>query len=224
MFAIDEQTGRASALTRRLIDESDRRSVASEARRRRWQQLLTAFPDLAQMRVIDLGGVVGEWQRAPVQPASVLVVNLFDQEPVGTIDALTGDACALSAAEVGRFDLAYSNSVLDLVGGHSRRTEFANVVGSLAERHWVQTPNRYFPVDACTLFPFQPLLPLEVRAWLARRWPLGYRRTDDHTGSVLINLSRDPLSAAGLAAYFPDSEIWRERFYGLTKSLIAVRR
>jgi hypothetical protein len=225
----DRRDALATALTRRLTDESNPHSAASRARQRRWQLLLDAFPDLASMRVIDLGGLVGEWQRAPLRPASVLVVNLFDQAGADGIETLTVDACALSPSAFGAppgrpFDLVYSSSVLDLVGGHWRRVEFARVVGELADRHWVQTANRYFPLDAYTLFPFQPSLPLEARAWLAPRWPLGYRRAPDRHAGVLLNLERDPLSAAALAAYFPASEIWRERVAGLTKSVIAVKR
>ena len=86
-------------------------------------------------------------------------MNLFDQEPTDRVSTLTHDACTLCAADVGEFDLVYSNSVIDLVGGHTPRMAFASIVHELAGRHWLQTPNRYFPIDACTLFPFQPSLP-----------------------------------------------------------------
>src|SRR6185437_14583412 len=121
-----------------------------------------------------------------------------------------------------QFDLVFSNSVIDQVGGHYRRLGFAQTVHEMAPHHSVQTAYRYFPLDAYTLFPGQQSLPLCARAALSRHWPLGYRRDRDHRESVLRNLELESLSATALRAYFPDAAILKERIAGLVKSLIAV--
>lgn len=211
----------ASKITRLLTDATNPNSMASRARRRRWRRLAEIF-DLASMTVIDLGGLVDDWRRAPVRPRNVVVVNLFEQSPAPGIEAIVADACSLPAG-VGSFDLVYSNSVIDLVGGHARRLQFAEAVRDLSPHHWIQTAYRYFPIDAYSLFPFQQSLPLHARAFVVRHWPLGYRHASGLRESVLINLSVESLSASALGAYFPDSEILRERWCGLTKSLIACR-
>lgn len=210
-------------ITKVLTDSNDPRSLAARTRRQRWQRLYHRFPDLASMNVIDLGGVVGEWRWAPVRPARLTVVNLFEQASNGNARALVGDACVLPDALRGeRFDLVFSNSVIDQVGGHYRRLQFVESVATLSDHHWIQTAYRYFPIDAVTLFPAQQLLPLRARAAVTRHWPLGYRHARSERDSVMINLGIDGLSRTALCAYFPDSAIIAERMLGIVKSLIAV--
>ena len=50
-------------------------SLGERRRFRRWEWLHAAFPDIESMSVIDLGGTVEAWLRAPVRPASVHVVE-----------------------------------------------------------------------------------------------------------------------------------------------------
>jgi hypothetical protein len=212
-------------ITQLLTDSEDPRSLASRARRRRWDLLLEMFPTLSEMSVIDLGGVAVQWLQAPVRPASLTVVNIVRQPVDGGAEVFVGDACSLPPELLARrFDLVYSNSVLDQVGGHYRRLQFADTVRALGERHWIQTAYRYFPLDAYTLFPAQQLLPLQLRAAISRRWPLGYRHAREERESVLVNLEVDELSKTALRAYFPGAEIISERVLGMTKSLIAVKR
>jgi hypothetical protein len=153
-----------------------------------------------------------------------VAVNLFEQEAGAATDVFVGDACELPAALAGkRFDLVFSNPVIDQVGGHHRRLQFAENANALSDRHWIQTACPYFPLDAATLFPLQQQLPLAGRAWLARHWPLGHRRVSGWPDSVAINLEIEGLSKTALAYYFPDSKIVRERWAGVVKSLIAIR-
>jgi hypothetical protein len=212
-------------LTQYLTDTDDPRSLAARARTKRWQTLVRTFPDLAEMSVIDLGGVVSAWQQAPVRPAQLTVVNLFDQVAHGGVEVFIADACALPPELIRRdFDIVYSNSVMDLVGGHLRRMQFAANVHALGSRHWIQTAYRYFPLDSYTLFPLQQLLPLRARATIVRRWPFGHRHAQSQRDSVLNSLEVDSLSKTALEAYFPDSEILTERVAGMVKSLIALKR
>jgi hypothetical protein len=72
-----------------------------------------------------------------------------------------------------RFDLIYSNSVIEHVGGHWRRERYAETVHHFADHHWIQTPYRYFPVEPHWLFPFFQHLPISVKATITARWPMG---------------------------------------------------
>lgn len=212
-------------ITQLLTDTSDPRSLASRARRRRWERLYETFPDLGEMNVIDLGGVGARWRQAPIRPARLTLVNVADQPADDATEVFVADACSLpEELLLRRFDLVYSNSVLDQVGGHYRRMQFAAATRALSDRHWIQTAYRYFPMDAYTLFPGQQLLPLRARAAISRRWPLGYRHAADERESVLRSLEIDELSRTALKAYFPDAEIVTERVFGIVKSLIAVKR
>ncbi len=217
-------------LEERVLDVDDPSSLSGRARGRRWAKLWRRFPELDQMRVVDLGGTPRSWLRAPVRPLEVVCVNVDASEPEPPsrdgrlVRSVAGDACALPPSLRGeRFDLVYSNSVLEHVGGHSRRTAFAEAVHQLAERHWVQTPYRYFPLEPHFLFPALQFLPVRAQASLVQRWPFGhYRAVHAFDEAVASVLDVELLSVTEMSRYFPDSELVRERIAGLPKSLIAV--
>jgi hypothetical protein len=184
------------------------------------------FPALADMRVIDLGGVTRVWSQAPVQPREVTVLNTFPQEErADFIRTVVGDACDPPPSVRGqRWDLVYCNSVIEHVGGHWRRTALADSVHTLGDHHWVQTPYRFFPLEPHWLFPGLQFLPARARANVTLRWPLGaYRRVHERDQAVRWSLDTELLSRTEMQHYFPDSDIVSERIGPLVKSLISVR-
>jgi len=186
-------------------------------------RLRSAFPDIADMTVIDLGGRRSTWSTGALRPRSVLCVNLEHQDGADdTVRCVTGDACDDAfVRSLGTFDLAYSNSTIEHVGGHVRRAQFAANVRAVASHYWIQTPDRYTPVEPHAVLPGFQFLPVWLRWSLARRWPL----SPLGTGGDLLEeiLSIDLLSATELRFYFPDAQIWKERVAGLPKSLVAYR-
>lgn len=200
-------------------------SFAARSRARRQTMLYGAFPELADMRVLDLGGRPGFWLTAPVRPAHVLSVNLAEHaRPADWIDTRAADACDLPPDLLtGRFDLVVSNSVIEHVGGHHRREQFAANVRAVAPHHWVQTPYRYFPVEPHWLFPGQQFLATPLKARLSRRWTHGYMHAADDAAAVSGALSIELLGITEMRHYFPDADIVPERFAGLVKSIIAKR-
>ena len=195
------------------------------ARARRAAKLLETFPDLADMTVLDLGGEPPFWRTFTVRPASVTVLNLmsFDvDEP--WLETAVGDACDPPAdVAARRYDLVISNSVIEHVGGHGPRQRFADVVHRAADRHWVQTPYRYFPVEPHWVFPGMQFLPLRARAEVTRRWPLSPGRADNLPEAIANAASVELLSLTEMRTYFPGSRLWYERFGGLIKSVVAIK-
>ena len=217
----------AAHVLRQTIAGTGSHSVAGWARRRRWQMFLNRFPDLQSARVIDLGGTPEFWAGAPVRPAHLTIVNLTsgNHETAPGIEIVEGDACDAANAVGGKtYDIVFSNSTIEHVGGHDRCQAFARSVRVLAPRHWIQTPYRYFPIEPHFVFPLFQFMPVALRYRVAARWPLSYARSlggtlDDPIGTVL---AVDLLSRTHLRYYFPTSSIVCERVVGITKSIIAV--
>jgi hypothetical protein len=93
--------------------------------------------------------------------------------------------------EDAQFELGFSNAVVEHVaGGREQQRRFVHELCRVAERVFVTTPNRWFPLDPHTLLPFAHWLPDGP----ARRRLLRARGFDD----VL-----DPLGPGELAALFP---------------------
>ena len=118
--------------------------------------------------------------------------------------------------EDGEFDVGFSNSVIEHVPEHLQPA-FASEMARVAKRYFVQTPNRYFPIEPHYQLPLFQFLPERGRRALNRRFTLGWQPKGEWED---INL----LSKRDLRRLFPEAEIHRERILGLTKSLIAVRR
>ncbi|GAA1505794.1 hypothetical protein GCM10009677_42740 [Sphaerisporangium rubeum] len=215
---------RLNSLRSRFVDAPD--SLGAKARARRWHWFAQRFPDLSEMSVIDLGGTVSAWLRAPVRPARVRVVNL-EKPPTDLPDwvrADVADACDLPREiRAEGYDLVFSNAVIEHVGGHLRRQLFADAVHELADRHWVQTPYRYFPVEPHFLFPGFQYLPIAARTALLRRWPLVHTPTSDREAARTIVMEVELLSITEMRHYFPSSQIHYERLGGLVKSVIAMK-
>jgi hypothetical protein len=201
-------------------------SWGARRRQQRLRWLADTFPDLADMSVIDLGGRLGTWTRAPVRPKRVHMVNL--QVPPAELPEWAefdqGDACALPAHIASRrYDLVFSNSVIEHVGGHERRERFAESVHLLADAHWVQTPYRYFPVEPHWIAPGMQFLPVTARVWFGRHWPLGFRQDETRQEVLHRVLGVELIDRTQMRYYFPDSVLRMEMAFGVPKSLIAYR-
>ena len=102
----------------------------------------------------------------------------------------------------GEFDVAFSNAVVEHVGGRVDQERFVHELCRVAKRIFVTTPNRLFPVDPHTLLPFVHWLPdgrrpraLDgVRPLSARelRTLFPYRVRIVNTGLTLVAVDEDP--------------------------------
>jgi hypothetical protein len=215
------------ARMRAFLNPYGARYIGGRARTQRGEWLLRTFPDLDSMRVLDLGGVAAMWEAMPTIPAEVVLLNseVYPVPHDGRFSSLAGDACEPSDKLLGEdFDLVFSNSVIEHVGGHHRRSRFAEAVEALAPRHWIQTPNRYFPLEPHWLFPGFQFLPTAVKARLFRVWHGQFsNRPTSHRMGVEWVLDVELLTKAEMAFYFPSSRILKERLVGLPKSLVAVK-
>jgi hypothetical protein len=206
----------------RLVDSPA--SLGAAIRARRWELLRGVFPAVDKMHVLDLGGTTEFWERAPVRPAHVTVVNLLEPGPGASwITAIEGDACD-PVFSSGDYDLAVSNSLLEHVGGYAQRARLAAVIRAAAPRYWVQTPYRYFPIEPHWLFPGMQFAPLAARAFVARTWPLAHTKASSMDEALTQVLWTDLLSKTEMSSLFPDGQVIFEWVTGLPKSLIAVQR
>jgi len=122
------------------------------------------------------------------------------------------------------FDIIYSNSVIEHLGDFASQQAFAREIARVGMRYYVQTPNKWFPVEPHLLTPFIHYLPKSVQKRFLRHftiWGLVTRPTVEQCDSFLQEVRL--LDKQELKQLFPDSEIWGERVLGLTKSLVALK-
>jgi hypothetical protein len=118
-----------------------------------------------------------------------------------------------------QFDVVFSNSVIEHVGDFADQRRMADEVQRVGRRYYVQTPNRYFPMEPHFLFPLFGVLPIPVRAFLLRHLSLGwYTKIGDRAESFRVARSIRLLTRRELLSLFPGAQLVRERVAGLTKS------
>ena len=167
--------------------------------------------------MLDLGGTRGAWENGPVRIARIDLLN-SDARLEGT---MVGDACALPFAD-GSYDIVFSNSTIEHVGGWERQEAFAREARRVGRALWIQTPARESWFEPHYLAPFVHWLPRAWRRW-AGRW-LTPRGWFDAEAIVWIESNTRLLTRAEMETLFPDCEILVERFLGWPKSYVALRR
>jgi hypothetical protein len=204
-------------------------ALSAKFRRGRMQRFAAELGITAATRVLDIGGTPDCWRLLPVVPRVTLLNTPRAQADLAGAESwVAGDGRALPFRD-GAFDIVFSNSVIEHVGDEASQRRFAAEVARVGRAYWVQTPNRWFPVEQHLLTPFLHWLPRRWQRTLMPRlnlWRLLVRVSPDRRQYYIDHYLGEIrlLTAAGLAELFPGSRVIRERFLGWTKSLIAVKR
>ena len=210
---------------RRLVDGTEANTLGARARARRFaffMELMNPLP--APVRVLDVGGTSAFWAlMAPLsQRIEVTILNLALSSNAG-MNEIVGDARSIPELSDNAFDVVFSNSVIEHVGGREDQEAMAREIRRVGQRHFIQTPNRWFPLEPHFLLPGFQFLPTVVRARLLQRFDLGHiGRERTYADAKRTVRSIRLLGAGDMRRLFPDSTLHRERVLGLTKSLMAV--
>jgi hypothetical protein len=168
-------------------------------------------------RILDLGGHPKIWQQVEF-PLDITLLNLpggFDTDvdvSPHRVRYVEGDACDVSEFDRGDFDLIYSNSVIEHVGPEHRQQAFASEVRRLGTRYWVQTPSKWFPIEAHCGMPLWWFYPEHVRESFIERWRKSLPAwTEMVEGTRVLHLDH-------LRDLFPGASTYTEWMFGFPKS------
>jgi hypothetical protein len=149
------------------------------------------------------------------------LVNIRPLEPVPGVTIIRGDARDMQGFQNGDFDVVFSNSVIEHLGSLGDMRRMAAEIQRIGKRWFVQTPNRYFPIEPHFLVPLFQFMPVNLRVWLAQRFRLGwYDKIEDREEAEREVASIRLLSRKELQGLFPSGKIWEEPCFGLTKSFV----
>jgi hypothetical protein len=209
------------------------RRIQKSFRKKRMRKFGIVFSKLPGARILDVGGTPEIWTLTPLPGAArVVLLNMpradeSQESAAAGLQYIHGDGCRLPFSDQS-FDIVFRNSVIEHVGGAEAQAEFAREVARVGRGYWVQTPNRYFPIETHLLTPMVHLLPQSWRAFVVRRftvWQWIHRPAIDEKRFYVEHFISDIrlLNADDMRLLFPDAVILRERFLMFTKSLIAYR-
>ena len=199
------------------------RPLLTYFRRRRMERFARLFAITESTTVLDLGGGPFNWSLlAPRPRLTVMDINTKTPGVRDEIVYLCGDGCD-TQLPARSFDVVFSNSVIEHVGEVNRQKQFAKECMRCGRGYYVQTPNKWFPVDPHTFLLFAHWLPKKVFnkiMWISPRFLMSKPSQEDIEDFQNMRL----LGKRDLQDLFPGAEIIRERFLGITKSLIAVSK
>ncbi|QXD14347.1 class I SAM-dependent methyltransferase [Rhodocaloribacter litoris] len=200
------------------------RAVGKRFRRKRMGDFVRAFGITAQTRILDIGGTLYNWSLIDVPP-QLTIVNLSPPPAhlPDNVSWIVADACELPFSD-NSFDVVYSNSVIEHLFTREAQQRMAREVQRLAPKYYVQTPNSRFPMEPHYLTPFIHWFPVPLRKRMIRNFTLwGWITRPSREACARRVEEIQLLNEQELRNLFPDATILRERFAGMTKSLIVVK-
>jgi hypothetical protein len=160
-------------------------------RPRRMREFVAIFHVTPDTTILDVGGSTPTWDLLPDR-YNVTLLNLDNGSPLGSMPHIIGDGRAIRLPDKS-FEIVFSNSVIEHVGGLEDQKRFASEISRVGKRYYVQTPNRGFPIEPHFLVPFIH--------WLAK--PLGRKLLALTPWALIKNpLSKSVMPCSTASAYF----------------------
>ena len=149
-------------------------AISLRSRRRKLALFMETIRPTPETTVLDVGadelgfgehgscGTLNFFEEHYPWPERIIAVGLHPgdrfRERYPRITYVQGDALELPFAD-GRFDVVFSNAVIEHVGGREAQRRFVEEALRVARRAFVTTPNRWFPVEVHTRLPLVHWLP-----------------------------------------------------------------
>lgn len=202
-----------------LYDRALRR-CGSYFRRRRFAELNRHLSDVE--KIVDFGGTPAIWQ--DLGRRNVVLLNIDEQESTSGFVTVKGDGRRTDFPDQS-FDLAFSNSAIEHVGAWEDQVAFAKELSRVGKRIFCQTPARWFFFEPHYFAPFVHWFPVLLKqywfvrycTWYGLKWKPTPGQVKDFQAHLRL------LRCNEMRKLFPDCEIRKERFLGMTKAFIALR-
>jgi methyltransferase family protein len=195
------------------------RPFSRRYRKRRMRAYVALMRIREGMSVLDLGGQPMIWDSVAA-PLNITILNLpgVAERNIPShhgIRYVEGDACKVVGFKDGQFDSVFSNSVIEHLGCANNRIDFAREVRRLGKSYWVQTPAKWFPIEAHCGMPFWWFYPAPVRQYFIERWRRKLPAWTEMAEQTTV------LAKSELQQLFPEAMIKVETVFGIPKSYIA---
>jgi len=201
-------------------------SLATKARAKRFGLFEELIADVPRpIRILDIGGREAFWESMNFVDRPGIHITLLNlSAPEVSRDSFTsieGDAANMPEVADNEYDIVFSNSVIEHLHTKERQHEMAAEVLRTGKRHFIQTPNFWFPMEPHFLVPGFQWMPKPARKFLLANF-----RTGRHAkmGAKVAHERVEEIRLIKRGEYqdmFPTSKIYDEKIFGLTKSFIA---
>jgi hypothetical protein len=210
-----------------IFDSSDKPlSWGNRFRNKRFEFLRGKLDTLPKpVRILDIGGLESFWTNRGYGDNPDFQITLLNLEKHPTscscIDSISGDATNLFGIGDKEFDVAFSNSVIEHLYTLDNQRQMALEIQRVGKHHFVQTPNKYFPVEPHYLLPFFDWLPASWKYIILTKTKLSRLKKWNHQDAKQYVDEIRLISFREFKRLFPQSHMYKEKIMGLTKSFTA---
>lgn len=165
-------------------------AISAKSRTKKWLQFLHWSQTTPSTTIVDIGVNIHEYsnndnllEQLYGYPENITAVGLESdwaefRSRYPQVTTKTADGTQLPFADQS-FDIAYSNAVIEHVGGQEKQRSFLQEMKRVAKRGYLTTPNRLFPIEVHTRIPFlHLLLPKRGFDWFLRKIDKGWAADD----------------------------------------------
>jgi ubiquinone/menaquinone biosynthesis C-methylase UbiE len=201
--------------------------VQNGLRRKRLSLFLNFIAPLKKpIRILDLGGTVAFWYLngfANNSQIEIVVLNLAAQPTkFKNIKSIVGDARSLSRFKDKQYDVVFSNSLIEHIGDLKAQEKMGKEIMRIGKKYFVQTPNRFFVLEPHFFIPFFYLIPENLKFFVVKNLSLKWWLKPDKDSKIKSWIKSIRLLDEGeMKNIFKKGFVHREKFLGLTKSLIS---
>ncbi len=190
------------------------------------------------VRIVDLGGTARFWEAWGIEAQDRLEITLVNNHHIDKTNVryhatspfmhdLLQDATLLPTEFFDQYDLIFSNSFIEHLSDRAEQRKLAAEIVQSGKPYFIQTPNKFSPVDPhfpSSLVPFFAVYPRALQAALLTRSGLsGGHRYPSFAAAQTALQYYNPLGVADVRGLFADAAIEIERPMGVPMSILAYR-
>lgn len=217
---------------KKTVDYKDKNSPAYRLRRKRMEvfehYFAEQFGESATtdiINILDVGGTLEFWTILDfkyLDRVHITLLNLdkrrIPADMASRFSSVSGDATNMKEYADNSFDLIFSNSVIEHVGDFENQKKMVLEMRRISKRRYLQTPNRYFPIEPHYGFPLFQFFPMKLKMYMIMHYNMRYKQAENEEEAYQIASEIRLLNKKELRKIFPNEAIYRERILGMTKS------
>jgi 2-polyprenyl-3-methyl-5-hydroxy-6-metoxy-1,4-benzoquinol methylase len=216
------------SMLKKLTTYDDKNSFTNRLRDARLRFFAERLQTLGgrPLTLLDVGGHQQFWVNRGYEKRPDLHITLLNLQAEPThysnMRSVKGNACDMREFADGQFDVVFSNSVIEHLHSYEAQQAMAREVQRVGKHHFVQTPNRYFFIEPHYLLPWFQFLPRAQQQLILTKTSLSWRfgRMSAQSAREILDEIR-LLSEQEFRSLFPQSQMFEEKFLGMTKSYTA---
>ncbi len=202
--------------------------ISARSRKKKFTQFLTLLDPQPEHTLIDVGVNTTEYsdtdnylEKFYSFPEKITALGQGDftlfRERYPAVTATEGDGRALPFPD-DMFDIAYSNAVIEHVGGLADQRQFLAELFRVSRHGYLTTPNKYFPIELHTRLPLLHLLLPKIYfdlfiTKIGKGWAAG-----NYMSLLGENDLRQLLAEVGISDY----SLIKNRFWGLPMTFTVI--